>query len=130
MKYELARIYAAKKGMSEVDVIERIQSGEIAGENKNGLWFVLLDRDAQREAESQVVATGSIEIPEGALVRSFEIEGKGEKTGRKRKRTYRAHSKEEARQLAEADGTIADRVTELALRPATERQLEYAIDLG
>lgn len=61
---------------------------------------------------------------------SYEIKGKGKDTGRKRKRIFTAPNEEEARQLAEADGTLVEEITEIPPDPPTERQLDYAKDLG
>ncbi|BBO87021.1 hypothetical protein [Desulfosarcina ovata] len=60
----------------------------------------------------------------------YEIQGKGKDTGRKRKRTYSAASESEARQLAEEDGTLIEEVTEIPPDPPTQRQIDYAKDLG
>lgn len=60
----------------------------------------------------------------------FEIRGKGKNSGRKRKRVYPAANEQEARLLAEDDGTEVEDVTELPADPATERQLAYASGLG
>jgi len=61
---------------------------------------------------------------------SYEIKGKGKDAGRKRRRIYSATNETEARQLAEDDGTLVEAVTELPPEPPTERQLDYARDLG
>lgn len=60
----------------------------------------------------------------------YEIKGKGKDTGRKRKRVYIAKNEQSAIQLAEADGIIIDEIKELPPDPPTERQLDYAKDLG
>lgn len=63
---------------------------------------------------------------------SFEIKGKGKgkDTGRKRRRIYTAPNEEKARKLAESDGTLVEEISEIPPEPPTERQLEYARDLG
>ncbi|MBN1005653.1 hypothetical protein [Amphritea pacifica] len=61
---------------------------------------------------------------------SYEIKGKGKDTGRTRKRIFTAQNEEEARQLAEADGTLVEEITEIPPDPPTERQLDYAKGLG
>lgn len=61
---------------------------------------------------------------------SYEIKGKGKDTGRKRRRIYTAPNEAEAKQLAEADGTLVEEVSEIPPEPPTERQLDYARDLG
>lgn len=63
----------------------------------------------------------------------YEITGKGKDTGRKRRRTYFARNEIIARQLAEKDGTVVEEVVELPpppLEPPTEKQLEFAKELG
>lgn len=60
----------------------------------------------------------------------YEIKGKGKDTGRKRKRIYSAANEQEARELATSDGTLVEEVNELPPEPPTERQLDYAKDLG
>lgn len=61
---------------------------------------------------------------------SYEIKGTGKDIGRKRRRIYTAPNEAEAKQLAEADGTLVEEVTEIPPEPPTERQLDYARDLG
>lgn len=61
---------------------------------------------------------------------SYEIKGAGKDTGRKRRRIYTAPNEAEAKQLAEADGTLVEEITEIPPDPPTERQLDYARDLG
>jgi hypothetical protein len=61
---------------------------------------------------------------------NYEIKGKGKDTGRKRKRIYAAINELEATRLAEVDGTLVDEITEIPPEPPTEKQLEYARDLG
>lgn len=61
---------------------------------------------------------------------TFEITGKGEDTGRKRRRLYSAPNEAEARRLAEDDGTLIEKVTKMPSEPPTERQLDFAKDLG
>lgn len=60
----------------------------------------------------------------------FEVLGKGKDTGRKRRKIYGASSAAEATRLAESDGTIVDEINELPPAPPTERQIDYARDLG
>ncbi len=66
----------------------------------------------------------------GMGILRFEIQGKGENTGRKRKRVYFALNEVQARQLAENDGTSIDKIVKLPPEPPTDRQLEYAKILG
>lgn len=61
---------------------------------------------------------------------SYEIKGKGNDTGGKRKRIYSAANELEARQLAENDDTLVEEVTEIPPEPPTKRQIDYAKDLG
>lgn len=61
---------------------------------------------------------------------SYEIKGTGKDTGRKRRRIYTAPNEAGAKQLAEADGTLVEGITEIPLHPPTQRQLDYARDLG
>lgn len=60
----------------------------------------------------------------------FEVRGKGRSSGRRRKRVYSATTDQEAWLLAENDGTEVEDVAQLPPEPATERQIEYAKDLG
>lgn len=60
----------------------------------------------------------------------YEVIGKGKDTGRRRRRIYRSSSESGARKLAEEDGTIVEKINELPPDPPTERQLDYARDLG
>lgn len=60
----------------------------------------------------------------------FEVRGIGRETNRKRKTVYRAYNEDEARQLAEADGTIVESIQMLPDEAATEAQVSYARDLG
>jgi len=60
----------------------------------------------------------------------FEIQGHGRESGRPRKRVYSAFNEAEAREIAEADGTIVDNVRLLQEEPPTDAQLAYAKDLG
>ena len=66
----------------------------------------------------------------GATMPGYEIKGKGKDTGRTRKRIFTAPNEEEARQLAEADGTLVEEIIGIPPYPPTERQLDYAKDLG
>ena len=61
---------------------------------------------------------------------NYEIKGKGTDSGRKRTRIYSAENEDIARQLAEVDGTTVEELIELPPDPPTERQLDYAKDLG
>ncbi len=61
---------------------------------------------------------------------AFEVIGTGADSGRKRSRVYSAENEEQAKLAAEKDGTLVDQITELPPAPATERQIEYATDLG
>ena len=60
----------------------------------------------------------------------YEIQGKGTKTGRNRRRTYEARNEIEARRMAEADGTSVEEIIERPPEGPTENQLSYARDLG
>ncbi|MCF7971922.1 MAG: hypothetical protein K9L22_12255 [Methylococcaceae bacterium] len=61
---------------------------------------------------------------------SFEIKGRGKDTGRKRNRIYTASNELEAKQLAENDGTQVEEIIELPPELPTDKQLNYAKDLG
>jgi hypothetical protein len=61
---------------------------------------------------------------------NYEIKGKGKDSGRKRTRIYSATNEDAARQLAEIDGTTVEELVELPPDLPTERQLDYAKDLG
>lgn len=61
---------------------------------------------------------------------SYKIKGKGKATGRKRRRIYFAASETEAIKLAEDEGTLVEEITEIPPEPPTERQIDYAKDLG
>ena len=61
---------------------------------------------------------------------TFEITGKGEDTGRRRRRLYSAPNEAEARRLAKDDGTLIETVAKIPSEPPTERQLDFAKDLG
>jgi len=60
----------------------------------------------------------------------FEVNGKGRDSGRGRKRTYSATDEISAREMAAADGTDIETIEELPPDPATQRQIDYARDLG
>lgn len=65
----------------------------------------------------------------------YEVIGKSKVSKRRRKRIYSAINEQEARQLAESDDTFIDgafieEIVELPPEPPTERQLDYARDLG
>ncbi len=60
----------------------------------------------------------------------YEVKGKEKDTVRKRTRIYSAANELEATRLAEVDGTLVDEITEIPSEPPTERQLDYAKDLG
>jgi hypothetical protein len=62
----------------------------------------------------------------------YEIVGFGRETGRKRVRIYEAKNKEDVIMMAASEGTIVDmsKIRILPESPATERQLEYAKNLG
>jgi hypothetical protein len=66
----------------------------------------------------------------GRFMPSYEIRGKEKESGRKRTRVYVAGNEEAAQRLAEADGTSIEKIMELPPEPPSERQLEYASDLG
>ena len=62
----------------------------------------------------------------------FQVVGIGKITGRKRKRIYEAEDIDSAIMMAADDGTIVEvgKTEILPEPPATERQIEYAKDLG
>jgi hypothetical protein len=62
----------------------------------------------------------------------YEVVGFGRETGRKRVRIYEAKNKEDVIMMAASEGTIVDmsKIRILPESPATERQLEYAKNLG
>ena len=61
---------------------------------------------------------------------TYEVCGYGRDTKRKRRRAYCAKDEREAIALAEADGTVVEKVRFVPPRPATDRQKTYARDLG
>lgn len=60
----------------------------------------------------------------------FVIKGVGENTNKKRTKRYKAKDEENARTLAEKDGTKVESVIFEKPAPATEQQKRYAKDLG
>ncbi len=60
----------------------------------------------------------------------YAVKGRGIETGRKRSRSFHAKNEAEARILAEKDGTTVEEIEELPPEPATEKQIEYAKELG
>lgn len=62
----------------------------------------------------------------------FELTGIGRSTGKKRVRIFEAKDQEDAIMMAAADGTVVDmtKIRILPESPPTERQLNYAKDLG
>ena len=60
------------------------------------------------------------------LLRKFKVDGKGVDTGRKRQRTYEAVDEQNLVEVARNDGTLIEAYEEIAPRPPSERQLEYA----
>lgn len=60
----------------------------------------------------------------------FKVRGTGVDSGRSRTRTYTAKDEDEAREMAEADGTAVGGIEELPPEPPTDRQLAYAKNLG
>jgi len=60
----------------------------------------------------------------------FKVTGIGIETGRKRTRTYTAYNEDRARQMALADGTETKEIELVPSQPPTERQLEFARDVG
>jgi len=60
----------------------------------------------------------------------FRVKGKTAESGKARNRQYLAKSASQAQSQAEKDGIIVNSVEEIAVQPATERQLAYAADLG
>lgn len=61
---------------------------------------------------------------------TFEIRGRGRKSGRPRKRIYVASNEPDAIAKAGRDGTDVEEVCRLPDEPATDRQQAYAQDLG
>ncbi len=61
---------------------------------------------------------------------TYEVKGVGIKTGRPRKRKYKGCSEEEVIEKAKQDGTKVLEIKKLPPDPPTERQIEYALDLG
>ncbi len=61
---------------------------------------------------------------------TYEIRGVGKDTGRKRKRIFHASSAQKAREMAAADGTFVEELVELPPEPPTQKQIDFAIDLG
>jgi hypothetical protein len=59
----------------------------------------------------------------------FEIHGNGRGTGKARKRVYSAKDEDEAREKAEAEGTIVQSVQRLPDEPPPPRQVEFAKEL-
>ena len=57
---------------------------------------------------------------------TYEIQGVGIDSGRKRKRVYIAINKDKARQIATVNGTKVEAIVEIPPEPPTEGQLEYA----
>lgn len=60
----------------------------------------------------------------------FRVKGKTAESGKARNRQYLAKSASQAQSQAEKEGIIVNSVEEIAVQPATERQLAYAADLG
>ncbi|NIA07652.1 MAG: hypothetical protein GWP14_08485 [Actinobacteria bacterium] len=60
----------------------------------------------------------------------FQIEGYGRNSGRRRKRTYRARTEQEAILKASEDGTIVETTKQLPEEPASDRQIAYARGVG
>ena len=60
----------------------------------------------------------------------FKVIGVGIETGRNRTRTYSAFNEDRARQMALADGTEPKRIEIMPSQPPTERQLEFARNVG
>ena len=65
-------------------------------------------------------------------MRIYEVEGRGKKSGRARKRRYFAPNEMEALQRADEDDTAVESIVEIPQpdEPPTERQLDYARALG
>lgn len=63
-------------------------------------------------------------------MQSFEVTGIRAATGRKNTKTYRAHNKMAAWAHAERDGIAPETVRPLPEPEPTERQIQYATDLG
>ena len=60
----------------------------------------------------------------------FRVKGKTAESGKAKNRQYLAKSASQAQFQAEKDGIVVNSVEEIAVQPATERQLAYAADLG
>ena len=61
---------------------------------------------------------------------NFKVTGVGVKTGRNRTRTYSAFNEDRARQMALDDGTEPEKIEIIPPQPPTERQLEFARNVG
>jgi hypothetical protein len=60
----------------------------------------------------------------------FDVSGYGRDSGRRRQRRYRGKDEDDAINAASADGTVVESISRVPAQPATERQIEYARDLG
>ena len=68
--------------------------------------------------------------PDQQLLRQFKVDGKGADTGRKRQRVYEALDEQNLVEVARDDGTTIEAYEEIDPRPPSEKQLEYAENLG
>jgi hypothetical protein len=64
------------------------------------------------------------------LLRQFKVDGRGTDSGRKRQRIYEAVDEQNLVEVARDDGTTIEAYEEIAPKPPSERQLEYAERLG
>lgn len=64
------------------------------------------------------------------ILKRYEITGGKTDSGRKRKRVFNARTEAEACVKAEKEGIPVEKIREIAAKPATESQIEYALGLG
>ena len=64
------------------------------------------------------------------ILKRYEITGGKTDSGNKRKRVFNARTETEACVKAEKEGMPIEKVREIPAKPATERQIEYALGLG
>ena len=96
----------------------------------NSQWVTV---DREDVGELSLADIGGYESPAGGFVNyaPFRVTGKSVTTGRNNTRRYEARDEAAARELALADGLTDPFTFEVAPhREPTERQLEYALDLG
>jgi hypothetical protein len=127
----------------QADILEALVQGEIISIDSRNMatmgeraiapqtrYFLTEKRLVTRKDKTKAVTTsgnGYIISPKGAKVLR---EHKSKESGQKRKRIYSTAPKSEARRLTKNDGILVEEVTELPPDPPTDRQLEYAKDLG